>query len=84
MKKKRNINYDIVCDLDVTAPLRLVFDILSAYKVFIKNNYPNLISVNYQRRNLYFNMVEFKNMKLQISKSQQKYTTRQQVLKVQA
>jgi hypothetical protein len=29
-------------------------------------------------------MVEFKNMKLQISKSQQKYTTRQQVLKVQA
>jgi CMP-N-acetylneuraminic acid synthetase len=47
MKKKRNINYDIVCNLDVTAPLRLVFDILSAYKVFIKNNYPNLISVNY-------------------------------------
>ena len=82
MEKKRNIKYDIICDLDVTSPLRLVSDVLNAYKVFIKNNCPNLISVNYSRRNPYFNMVEFKNMKLQISKGMQKYTARQQVPKV--
>ena len=51
--------FDIIMDLDVTSPLREVFDVQNAMQQF-KNNHTaeNLISVTPSRRSPYFNMVE--------------------------
>jgi CMP-N,N'-diacetyllegionaminic acid synthase len=82
IENKKKIRYDAICDLDVTSPLRMVEDVLNAYKIFKKKNYSNLISVNPSRRNPYFNMVELDNNLLKISKGKQKFTCRQQLPKV--
>lgn len=51
--------YDFIVDLDVTAPLRHVDDIQSAWQLFLNTpNAKNLISVFPSRRSPYFNMVE--------------------------
>tara|TARA_B110000967_G_C18700508_1_gene467586 strand:- start:94 stop:801 length:708 start_codon:yes stop_codon:yes gene_type:complete len=52
--------YDIIIDLDVTSPLRLIKDIKLAVKQFIKNKSNLLFSVNHSRINPYFNSVEVK------------------------
>ena len=50
--------FEIIIDLDVTAPLRTKNDIIKAKKKFINKKYKNLISVCYSNKNPYFNMVE--------------------------
>ena len=50
--------FDVIVDLDVTAPLRTSDDIKNAYKKLLDNDADNLISVSEARKNPYFNMVE--------------------------
>ena len=59
-EKKFNTRFDIICDLDVTSPLRLKSDIINSYRKFIKNKYEILFSVCEAKKNPYFNMVEKK------------------------
>lgn len=63
MEKKYKKKFDIIIDLDVTAPLRIVSDITSALKQFKNNNNQTLFSACISRRNPYFNAVEIKNRK---------------------
>ena len=64
MEKKLNKKFDIIVDLDVTAPLRKVDDIKKAFKQFNSQNSSTLFSACISRRNPYFNAVEFKNKKI--------------------
>lgn len=50
--------YDIIVDLDVTAPIRKIKDLDNCLKIFIKKKPKVLFSVVKARRNPYFNMVE--------------------------
>lgn len=52
--------YDIVMDLDATAPLRKIKDLDNCLKIFLKKKPENLFSVVKAHRNPYFNMVEEK------------------------
>lgn len=52
--------YDIVVDLDVTAPIRKIKDLDNCLNIFIKKKPKTLFSVVKARRNPYFNMVEKK------------------------
>lgn len=58
-ERTREKTYDFILDLDVTAPLRNLDDLASAFSI-IKNDTKalNLFSVNKASRNPYFNMVE--------------------------
>jgi CMP-N,N'-diacetyllegionaminic acid synthase len=53
--------FDICFDLDLTSPLRAINDIKNAIRKFKRSNCNNLFSVNYAKKNPYFNMVEKKN-----------------------
>lgn len=53
-----NKTFDYLIDLDATAPLRSVDDILNSFKQFIENNNDNLITAMPSRRSPYFNLVE--------------------------
>lgn len=54
-----NCTYDLVIDLDVTAPLRTIDDILGGMRrLKSEPSAVNLFSVSRARRNPYFNMVE--------------------------
>lgn len=58
-EQKNNKQYDIVLDLDVTAPLRTVEDLEKGLQILLQNQDAlNLFSVNPANRNPYFNMVE--------------------------
>jgi CMP-N,N'-diacetyllegionaminic acid synthase len=62
--------FDYLIDLDATAPLRIVDDILNSFKQFIDNNNDNLITAMPSRRSPYFNLVEVnKNGKVYLSKT---------------
>lgn len=50
--------FDFQIDLDATAPLRDVEDIVNSFKQFEKNNNDNLITAMPSRRSPYFNLVE--------------------------
>ncbi|MCT7519012.1 acylneuraminate cytidylyltransferase family protein [Aliarcobacter cryaerophilus] len=50
--------FDYLIDLDATAPLRSVDDIISSFKQFKENNNDNLITAMPSRRSPYFNLVE--------------------------
>lgn len=76
-ERKNNVIYDTIIDLDVTSPLRTKKDILNSLSKFIKKNYDNLFSVTNASKNPYFNMVEFKNNKINLVKSSIKYSSRQ-------
>ena len=77
-EKKFKTNFDTICDLDVTSPLRLKSDIYKAFKIFKRKKSSNLISVNESHKNPYFNMVERKNGKLKLVKENTKrYYSRQ-------
>jgi len=52
--------YDIVVDLDVTAPVRKITDLDNCLKLFRKRRPETLFSVIKSRKNPYFNMVEEK------------------------
>ena len=56
--------YDVICDLDVTSPLRSLSDIKKSFELFQSANADNLLSVCLARKNPYFNMIEFKNKKI--------------------
>lgn len=60
-EKKNKINYDYILDLDISAPLRTINDLIKAFEL-IKNdtNALNLFSVSDANKNPYFNMVEMK------------------------
>ena len=61
--------FDYLVDLDATAPLRIVEDIVNALKQFIQNNNDNLITAMPSRRSPYFNLVEVdKKGKVSLSK----------------
>lgn len=83
-EKYFNKKFNICFDLDVTSPLRSVNDIKLALKKFKKNkNCKNLFSVNYAKKNPYFNMVEKKNNFYVLSKQNGiKYFSRQKLPKV--
>lgn len=58
-EKKTHVNYDIVLDLDVTAPLRTLEDLLTSLSSFINQAEAyNSFSVSPANRNPYFNMIE--------------------------
>ena len=63
-----NKKFDVIIDLDATAPLRTVKDIKDALKIFLKNKNSNLFSVCKSNKNPYYNMVEKKNNKIRIIK----------------
>ncbi|MDP0561661.1 MAG: acylneuraminate cytidylyltransferase family protein [Candidatus Endonucleobacter sp. (ex Gigantidas childressi)] len=50
--------YDYLIDLDATAPLREVEDIVKSFNQFLNNNNDNLITAMPGRRSPYFNLVE--------------------------
>ena len=67
-EKKFNCKFDQIIDLDVTSPLRNVQDIRKAYNILLKDGLDNLITVTRSGRNPYFNMIEIKNGKVELSK----------------
>lgn len=50
--------FDHLIDLDATAPLRSVQDIIDSYQQFLTNHNDNLITAMPSRRSPYFNLVE--------------------------
>lgn len=50
--------YDYIIDLDATAPLRIVDDIVGSFNQFKRDNNDNLITAMPSRRSPYFNLVE--------------------------
>ena len=67
-EKFYNTKFDVLVDLDATSPLRNIKDIINSYKMFVKNKSPNLISACISKKNPYYNIIEYKNKKLSISK----------------
>jgi CMP-N-acetylneuraminic acid synthetase len=61
VEDKEKIRYDIIVDLDPTAPLRKKEFIEGAFNKFINSDANNLYSVCKARKNPYFNMVEINN-----------------------
>lgn len=58
-EKVNKVRYDMVLDLDVSAPMRTVNDLLEAYQDLIsKSDIDNSFSVSEAKKNPYFNMVE--------------------------
>ena len=53
-----NTKFDYLIDLDATAPLRNVDDILNSFKQLQENNNDNIITAMPSRRSPYFNLVE--------------------------
>ena len=53
-----NKQFDYLIDLDATAPLRNVNDIIDSFNQFIEKNNDNLITAMPSRRSPYFNLVE--------------------------
>ena len=76
-EKKFKINYDVILDLDVTSPLRIIKDINESIKLFKKKKYENLFSVSNASKNPYFNMVEKKKNKIYLSKKKKLIHSRQ-------
>jgi len=61
--------YNYLIDLDATAPLRDVEDIIKSFQQFLDGNNDNLITAMPSRRNPYFNVVEVnKSGKVSLSK----------------
>ena len=50
--------YEIIVDLDATAPVRTIDDLDSCLEIFINGSLDTLYSVVYAHKNPYFNMVE--------------------------
>lgn len=71
-------SYDIVVDLDATAPVRTVDDLEKALNIFLKKKVKTLFSVVPARRNPYFNMVEeLPDGKINYSKPNSNFSRRQ-------
>lgn len=63
-----NTEFDFICDLDVTSPLRTTRDIKNCYKMIISKKFDNVFSVINSNKNPYFNIVEIKNNNLSLVK----------------
>lgn len=60
-EQKDNCRFDYILDLDVTSPLRNLYDLTEAFKLIqIQKSAINLFSVSPSNRSPYFNMVEQK------------------------
>ena len=57
-EKHYNKKYDYLIDLDATAPLRSVDDIINSFNQFLEDNNDNLITAMPSRRSPYFNLIE--------------------------
>jgi len=57
-EKHYNEHFDYLIDLDATAPLREVEDIINSFNQFLEDNNDNLITAMPSRRSPYFNLVE--------------------------
>jgi CMP-N,N'-diacetyllegionaminic acid synthase len=65
-----NEKFDYLIDLDATAPLRNVEDIIDSFQQFLDANNDNLITAMPSRRSPYFNLIEQdKDGKISVSKS---------------
>ncbi len=60
--------FGYLVDLDATAPLRNVDDIINATKLCINEGYSNVITATESRRSPYFNMVEKQEGKVRLAK----------------
>jgi len=68
-EKYYGTKFDYLIDLDATAPLRNIDDIINSFKQFINDNNDNLITAMPSRRNPYFNLIEIgNNGKVHLSK----------------
>lgn len=70
--------YDVVVDLDVTSPLRLVDDIHGAYNQFLEDGNDVLITGTPSRKSPYFNMVEICEGRVQLLKPSTRPIVRRQ------
>ena len=78
LEKNWGKNYDIIVDLSVTSPLRIVKDIISAIELLVNEKADNVFSVSPAYRNPYYNMVEDVNGKIRkVKKLNEKITKRQ-------
>ncbi len=71
-------NYDIIVDLSVTSPLRIVKDIKNAIKLLVNEKADNIFSVSPAYRNPYYNMVEDVNGKIRRVRELKEKTTKRQ------
>lgn len=58
MKQRKLVNYDMVVDLDITAPLRTSLDVENLIEHKVNTQADVVFSVTNSRRNPYFNMVK--------------------------
>ena len=65
-EKKFKTKFDIIVDLDITSPLRMVEDIKKALKKILNSKSLNLVSGTKSKKNPYFNQVIFKKNRLAI------------------
>ena len=72
-------DWDLILDLQVTSPYRLVEDIENAIKILVDNNHDNLFSVTSASNNPYFNLIE-RNKKGEIALSK---TLKEQIFRRQ-
>ena len=81
---KINKEYDYLIDLDVTSPLRSLFDIEKAFETLMNSDAYNIFSVSKASRNPYFNMVERNKSQeyVKIVKTEEQFLTRQSAPKV--
>ena len=78
VEKNWKKNYDIIVDLSVTSPLRIVKDIKNAIELLVNEKADNVFSVSPAYRNPYYNMVEDVNGKIRkVKKLNEKITKRQ-------
>jgi len=57
-EKEYQEEYDIIVDLDATAPIRAIVDLENCFNLFRTGKYSSLFSVVIAHKNPYFNMVE--------------------------
>jgi CMP-N,N'-diacetyllegionaminic acid synthase len=78
-EKYYNEKYSYLIDLDATAPLRSVEDIINSFKQFLKDKNDNLITAMPSRRSPYFNLIEVDNKgKINLSKTLDEKIVRRQ------
>jgi CMP-N,N'-diacetyllegionaminic acid synthase len=70
--------FDVLVDLDVTSPLRLIEDVTGAHEQFVREDADILVTASPSRKSPYFNMVENVNGLIQLVKPLDKPIERRQ------
>lgn len=70
--------FDYIVDLDATAPIRKVQDIINSYKQIVETKGDNLITAVPARKSPYFNQVEMEDGLVKLSKTPEKPILRRQ------